>query len=519
MQSITPEPPREEDISVTLKPFLGMPPRLWLSVLLGVILLALLFAVGVWPGISNPGTKVTVTSTPSGAAVFWNGKLYGATPLTAFFPQGTGELTLKKPGFQDASQSYTSKGRLFLSLLLPKTAKLQVKLNAVSPQAVLELFRTNLAQWSAAAPFSSVYNFPPLFTNFVEDARAAGVSDSAIRQELFQERRFVVDPQMYANYGKACGLWKDQPPSGLEVQTKLWASTLGGNSFDHGRLVFWVLANQPKETRNSEAASPETYLANTLSSWQASLDLTPQKEVMPGAVLHTAGFTFEPVPSGTFRWGYERPQQSLPVDPPFGLPELRSVTGFWLASTEVTQAQFARFTAAHPEWAPSHRSELIADKKVDSQYLSNWKGDSPSDPSAPVSEVSWFAAQAYTAWLNTSGQLPAGKQALLPTEVEWEWAARGGQPDSNPIYKPNTPNQLGLLHLQDSVWEWTSSSWAPGDQLVNNPTPPDDTAWLRTVKGGSALNAGKVQVWERGVLAPNTCNNQTGFRVALALAP
>ena len=519
MQSTTPEPPREEEISVTLKPFLGMPPRLWLSVLLGVIVLALIFAVAVWPGISSPGTKVIITSTPSGAAVFWQGKLYGATPITTFFPQGSGELTLQKPGFQPASQAYSSKGQLFLSLLLPRTDKLHLKLAAVSPQAVLELFRHNLAQWVAAAPFSSVYNFPPLFTNFVEDARAAGVSDQAIRQELFQERRFVADPQVYANYGKACGLWNAQPPAGLEAQVKLWTTALGSDSFDHGRLVFWVLENQAKELRNSEVASPEPYLAQTLSSWQTSLTIPEQKEVLPGSLLHSAGFTFEPVPSGTYRWGYERPQQSLPADPPYGLPELRTVAGFWLASHEVTQAQFARFTAANPEWAPSHRAELVAAHKVDEQYLANWKGDAPSQPSAPVSEVSWFAAQAYTAWLNSSRLLPSGKQAVLPSEVQWEWAARGGQPDANPIYKPNTANSLGLFNMQDSVWEWTASSWAPADQLVDEANPPDDLAWFRTVKGGCNLNAGKIQVWERGVLAPDTCNDQTGFRVALVPTP
>ncbi len=69
--------------------------------------------------------------------------------------------------------------------------------------------------------------------------------------------------------------------------------------------------------------------------------------------------------------------------------------------------------------------------------------------------------------------------------------------------------------MQDGVWEWTSSSWAPADQLLDNSSPVDDSSFLRTVKGGCNINAGKVQVWERGVLSPETCNDQTGFRVAL----
>src|SRR6516164_7081960 len=114
-------PESVEDIQVRLKPLFGVAPKHYLAVIYGIAILAILFSLLLLPGLVNPGTLVTVTSSPSGAAVTWHGRHWGTTPLTVFLPEGEGDLTVSKPGFQPVTKPFTSGGSLFLSLFLPRT--------------------------------------------------------------------------------------------------------------------------------------------------------------------------------------------------------------------------------------------------------------------------------------------------------------------------------------------------------------------------------------------------------------
>ena len=517
MQSTTPVPESPDDEKVRLKPFLGMQPRVWLPILYLILVIIAIFSLFFWPGISNPGSRVIIDSTPKGAAVVWNGKLYGETPLQAFFPQGNGVLKLEKPGFETLTQNFTSENSLFLSLFFPKTVHLRITLKPESSEKLLNLFRTNLAKWSVAAPFSEVYRFPPLFTRFVDDAHAAGFSDPQIRSELLAERRFVVDPQMYDDYGVALGLWKKTPPKNWEAQCQLWEKNL--ETSQNGRVVFWVLANQEKTVRDRLSDSPSAFVVSNLNKLMLSSVPHQPTTVSNTSVINFSGFQFQPIPGGSFAWGYRGAKPELPINPPFELPCLRNVQAFWLAAHETTQAQFYRFIQSQPQWGPSNKEELEKKGMVNSAYLANWTNNKPSSPNSAVSDVSWYAAQAYVNWLNTSAQVPKGKKAVLPSEVQWEWAARDAKWNYSPDYKKGHSSALGLWNMQDGVWEWTASSWAPGDQLVNANPIIDSTSWFRTLKGGCDVNAGQVKIWARGVGDPSACNEVTGFRVALISNP
>lgn len=513
------EPTSAEEIKVTLKPLLGIKPKYYLAGIYSLIILAILFYFLLWDGITKPGTQVTIHSVPEGASVHFQGKLYGHTPLTVFFPQGQGELVLSKTSFNDFKTTYTASSNLLLSGLFPRHEDLQFTLPLPESRDLDQLALQNWGRWSALS-YTKDYPAPPLFTRFVQDAQAQGWDAGKLKEFLGQQLRYVADPQVYADFGKACGLWTDTPPDNLEIQYGLWEQYLSPDKTANGRLIFWLLINQSKDVRSNLLSSPTPFFSAQVAAWRSTqkLDTT-----VPGSLssVNALGFKFVGVPKGSFHWGYVKDNYPLPLEAPFQLPVLVKVNDFWLSDDEVTQGQFAEFVKANPQWSVANRNELMAKNWADANYLAGWVENQPPKPNAAVSGVSWYAAQAYVEWVNSKLGLP-GKKASLPSEREWEWAAREAKADKNQPSEAKA-NALGLSALQDGVWEWTSSSWAPADQLVyaDDFQEPSLNSFYRTVKGGCSenLKSEKVNIWDRGVVEASSSNPYLGFRIALHQVP
>jgi formylglycine-generating enzyme required for sulfatase activity len=219
---------------------------------------------------------------------------------------------------------------------------------------------------------------------------------------------------------------------------------------------------------------------------------------------------------------------------------VRISQGFWMGGAEVCNGDYQLFLRAS---AYNGRAD------ADGDYLRHVSGRSEmsSNPQHPVVWVSWSNAVAFCHWLTRrerkAGRLPEYYVYRLPTEAEWEWAARGGsaQPgsrysgaedaDAVAWYRDNSqggtqpagakaPNELGLRDMSGNVWEWCLD-WYQNDYTGLPETDPagPGQGQFRVLRGGGWNGeASLCRTTCRGRMQPSCTTSFLGFRVALAPA-
>ena len=211
------------------------------------------------------------------------------------------------------------------------------------------------------------------------------------------------------------------------------------------------------------------------------------------------------------------------------------VAGFWLGKYEVTNEQYRSFIEA-----TGHREPRVS-KRIDGER--KWKEVSPWDdedfnhPKQPVVGVSWHHAVAYCKW--------AG--CRLPTEAEWEYAARGGKQhgygtasgelsrdSANTTGWFRSPvtaelltlapvgsypaNPFGLHDMAGNVMEYTSSLWRDYPYNAEDGREDPDDKDPRVARGGSYMSspsvwcrcAARFRIWRRSVCS------FVGFRLCVS---
>ena len=227
------------------------------------------------------------------------------------------------------------------------------------------------------------------------------------------------------------------------------------------------------------------------------------------------------------------------------LQELADNMAYVQGSTFTMGATSEQGSDAEDDEKPAHSVTLssyyIGKTEVTQELWQAVMGNNPSyfkGNRKPVERVSWNDCQTFISKLNSL----TGKNFRLPTEAEWEFAARGGikskgykYSGSNTLgdvawYEENSgdtthdvgtksPNELGLYDMNGNVWEWCSDWY--GDKYYssspsNHPTGPSSGAY-RVLRGGSWYSiANLCRSSDRGGGAPVNRNYGLGLRLCLS---
>lgn len=218
--------------------------------------------------------------------------------------------------------------------------------------------------------------------------------------------------------------------------------------------------------------------------------------------------------------------------------------GTFIMGSPVTDMERSEDELQHPV---TLNDFYICPFEVTQQEWRDLMGNSPSLSSpgcneCPVTNVSWNDVQVYLRKLNARSP---GRNYRLPTEAEWEYAARGGRLSKGYQYAGSNndslksvawfafnsnyagtravgkgrPNELGLFDMSGNVYEWCSDWWAPfkSDSPVKNPKGPA-SGNDRVIRSGSWSNyPATCRVSNRTLFGPKDGSIYLGFRLARSL--
>ncbi len=215
---------------------------------------------------------------------------------------------------------------------------------------------------------------------------------------------------------------------------------------------------------------------------------------LPAPILDSKGILMAYIPAGTFEMGDRNGyRELLPVH------TVILTQAFYMDVYEVANASYAACVAAGRCRRPSYLGSFTRDEYYNDPDLANY----------PVIWVDWYQAVAYCAW----------RGARLPTEAEWEYAARGGLEgkkypwgNENPVCTAGAvnganydacsekdpvsvglfaPNGYGLYDMAGNVWEWVSDyiGYYPSE-TVTDPTGPvySEYGGRKVLRGGGYDN-------------------------------
>lgn len=256
--------------------------------------------------------------------------------------------------------------------------------------------------------------------------------------------------------------------------------------------------------------------------WLEAFALSAQVDMPQNLVL---------IKGGTFQMGCTPEQDENCLDRSKPVHEV-TLSDYYLAKYPVTNKEFVAFLNEATNQVEGGKPWLNLDKSLIFRVLGNYKVLVDTFLSYPVKGVTWYGARAYAEWLSVQ----TGINYRLPTEAEWEFAARGGNLSKGYMYSGSNdrdeiakrqkyfngytvgqyqPNELGLYDMSGNIQQWCSDWYQTPypEQAQDNPIGPDEenSEKLKVVRGF-------LRVSRRFARHPIMPLGVTGFRLAASSA-
>jgi hypothetical protein len=469
----------------------------YLSGLYGLIILGILFILFVLPGVANPGGVLAVSTDPFGAAVRIDGVYVDAAPCEIFVPRGTHRVEIVMPGFSPWESEIEVSGRLLGSRFFPLTIPVGVELTSPDPAAAFNAEAADFAAWTLAGEPTAAWQAPlSLSEGAYRLGKAAGNPGirSAMEDTLMEALGFGTTRAAVRDLLRAKFLLDNQGLSPSPVTLLRSVEDILTMLGETDGAAFWLAG--VLQTEGASAVAASAWYANSRSE-AATPGGGASSVVSPaaGRTVIVGEVAFQEIPGG--------PLVQSGIFPDFA--QRVTIEGFYIAETEITNAAWDRFIAEQPEWNRENAPALAEKGLVTSDYLvaANLPGAPESaGPGGLPAGISWYAAAAFCEWFGS--RLPpewSGWEIRLPTEAEWEYAAKTGV------------NVLGVY------WEWCGNPYIPLNFFKQGSTTAGFSAPERPVRGGAWVNsANSVVAGTRGSLSPDSCSPFVSFRPVLSPA-
>ena len=478
-------PPVEE---VKLPRFLGIRPGIYIFTLLVIAILLVIFVVCFLPGILKGGRYVSFSSPLAETGVYVDDVYLGGTPYQYFLASGNHQIVYEKGGVKIATTELHVDHPVFLTYIFHRKMNYEPALKdlGLSEKHTINKFNLNeIVSESAITSFDQVTRYSPVFEKWANDAIAMRLDANMVENSFSLATQFISSKTMLQDALQAKAMISAANPAfkaPLADSALLWA----GKLFDSGSKEALGLASvqiQPKGMGDSLAFGD--FLQNGLSYEETSF-------VMGDTALAIYPDTNEA-----------------------GI-EVRT-EGFSIATTPVSEYQWALFIEENPQWDVSNKAVLQEKGLVDEYYLSGVLPSVVFATGKPIHNVSFKAAEAFCAWLTEK----TGKKVFIPTQEQWTLACKAAldKPYQKSLTITDTDNSSASAML-GGVWEFTDSPYIPLSRLTDYHSVSAlqknfDLETDRIVKGGSYLN-NQSTITEHTVGAVSTvaCGDQIGFRIA-----
>jgi len=455
---------------VVLKPVFGIKPGIYLLVIYTIIILLVLFLIGFLPGIVKGGRYVTFQSVLSGSGIEVDGTYLGSADYQYFIESGEHEIIVRKADVIVTKETLKIDHPLFFTWLVHRTKKVGLplgELTAEEKRKILAFDLEEIVRYSAITEYDKVTVYPPLFENLRKDNEALKGNEDI----LSLAANFITSGTMYDEAEQTV----PETEAAMQAAKALFAEGNGQKQF--GEKARQTTVKGKRTTLKGPFEQDGiAYEAHDFVMGDTAMNIYPDTNEA-GVDVHTESFA--------------------------------------IATTPVSQYQWALFMEANPSWAKDKKDTLLQESKTDDSYLAGISPTSSFSGARPVTNISWNAAEAFCSWLSKE----TGKEIFLPSEAEWTLAAMSAgdktQEKTMSIADDLSDSPSGML---GGVWEMTSTPYIPLARLTDYDGVHKEFASYGIasdiiVKGGSYLTKG-ITKESVGAITQDACGEAIGFRIA-----